>query len=614
VKTSHTDESTRNTDGTAEATTENLERKPHPGKKVDLSAGQAPQSGPNDPREGLDFVRRIVEEDNRTGKWHGRVATRFPPEPNGYLHIGHAKSICLNFGIAEEYGGTCNLRYDDTNPEKEEQEYVKSIEADVRWLGFTPAAVLWASDYFDTMYEYALELIKKGLAYVDDLTAEQIREYRGTLTAPGRESPYRNRSVEANLDLFQRMRKGEFPDGSKVLRAKIDMASPNLNLRDPVMYRILHEPHHNTGTQWPIYAMYDWAHGFEDSVEKVTHSICTLEFENHRPLYDWFIDAVNQDRPADQCIWHSQQIEFARLNLTYTMLSKRKLLQLVNEKIVRGWDDPRMPTISGYRRRGYTPEAVRAFCKHIGVNKFNSTVDIGVLENFLREDLNKRAARRMAVLRPLKVVITNYPEGQVDELDAINNPEDESAGTRKVPFSRELYIERDDFAEVPPPKYFRLFPGNEVRLRYAYYVKCTGVVKDGAGNVTEVHCTYDPATKGGDSPDRRKVKSTIHWVSARHAVDAEVRLYEHLFRTADPEDVPPGQDWKANLNPHSLDVVSGAKVEPSLRDAAAGEKVQFERIGYFSVDPDSRPGRPVFNRAVSLKDSWAKEAQKAPKP
>ena len=615
MKTSRTEDPVRNPDGTADATKENVERKPHPSKKVDLAASQAPQGGPadQDQREGLDFVRRIVEEDLRTGKWKGRVATRFPPEPNGYLHIGHAKSICLNFGIAEEYNGTCNLRYDDTNPEKEEEEYVQSIEADVRWLGFKPAGVYWASDYFDTMYEYALELVRKGLAYVDDLTAEQIREYRGTLTAPGRESPYRDRSVEENLDLFQRMRAGEFPDGSRVLRAKIDMASPNLNLRDPVMYRILHEPHHNTGDKWPIYAMYDWAHGFEDSVEKVTHSICTLEFENHKPLYHWFIDAVNQGRPEHEKIWHPEQYEFARLNLTYTMLSKRKLLQLVNEGIVRGWDDPRMPTISGYRRRGYTPESIRAFCKHIGVNKFNSTVDIGVLENFLREDLNKRAPRRMAVLRPLKVVITNYPEGQVDELDAINNPEDPSAGTRKVPFGRELYIERDDFAETPPPKYFRLFPGNEVRLRYAYYVKCTGLVKDAAGDVTEVHCTYDPATRGGDSPDRRKVKSTIHWVSAKHAVNAEVRLYEHLFDTEDPEDVPSGQDWKANLNHSSLEVVSDAKVEPGLADAPAGEKFQFERLGYFSVDPDSKPGSPVFNRAVSLKDSWAKEAQKAPK-
>ena len=620
MKTSRTETTPHNPDGTAEATKGAAGATPHPGRNTDPLAGRGAQVGPKagppqDQREGLDFIRRIVEEDLRTGRWKGRVATRFPPEPNGYLHIGHAKSICLNFGIAEEYDGTCNLRYDDTNPSKEEEEYVKSIEADVRWLGFNPASIVWASDYFDTMYEYAVELIRKGLAYVDDQSAEQIRLNRGTLTAPGKESPFRNRSPQENLDLFERMRKGEFPDGSKVLRARIDMASPNLNLRDPVMYRILHESHHNTGDKWCIYPMYDWAHGFEDSVEKVTHSICTLEFENHKPLYHWFIDAVNQGRPEDHRIWHPEQYEFARLNLTYTMLSKRKLLQLVNEKVVRGWDDPRMPTISGYRRRGYTPESVRAFCKHIGVNKFNSTVDIGVLENFLREDLNRRAPRRMAVLRPLKVVIINYPEGQgLDELDAINNPEDESAGTRKVPFCRELYIEQDDFRETPPPKYFRLFPGNEVRLRYAYYIKCTGVVKDAAGNVTEVHCTYDPATRGGDSPDRRKVKSTIHWVSAREAVDAEVRLYEHLFKAEDPEDVPEGLDWKANLNPDSLAVVPGAKVEPGLRDAKAGEKYQFERLGYFSVDPDSQPGRPVFNRAVSLKDSWAKEAQKAPKP
>src|SRR5687768_6904548 len=508
--------------------------------------GQQQQTPPQETQQGLDFIRRIVEEDLRTGRWGGRVATRFPPEPNGYLHIGHAKSICLNFGIAEEYGGMYNLRYDDTNPAKEEEEYVKAIQEDVRWLGFKPALTVWASDYFDTMYEYAIELIKKGLAYVDDQSAEAIRLTRGTLTSPGKNSPYRDRPVEENLDLFDRMRKGEFPDGSKVLRAKIDMASPNLNMRDPVMYRILHEEHHNTGSKWCIYPMYDWAHGFEDSIEKVTHSICTLEFENHKPLYHWFIDAVNQGRPEHEKIWHPEQYEFARLNLTYTMLSKRKLLQLVNENAVRGWDDPRMPTISGFRRRGYTPEAVRAFCKHIGVNKFNSTVDIGVLENFLREDLNKRAARRMAVMRPLKVVITNYPEDQgVDELDAINNPEDPAAGTRKVPFSRELYIEQDDFRETPPPKYFRLFPGNEVRLRYAYYIKCTGVVKDAAGNVAEVHCTYDPATRGGDSPDRRKVKSTIHWVSAKHAIDAEVRLYEHLFTKPDPEDVPEGKDWRA---------------------------------------------------------------------
>ena len=579
---------------------------------------EEPRTRPSAPKPetetgGLDFIRRIIEEDNRTGKWGGRVATRFPPEPNGYLHIGHAKSICLNFGVAEEYRGLCNLRYDDTNPAKEEEEYVRSIEEDVKWLGFNWGGKYWASDYFDTMYEYAVELINKGKAYVDDLTADQIREHRGTLTRPGKVSPFRDRSPQENLDLFDRMRKGEFPDGSRTLRAKIDMASPNLNLRDPVMYRILHEEHHNTGRKWCIYPMYDWAHGFEDSVEKITHSICTLEFENHRPLYDWFIDAVNEGRPEDKKIWHPQQIEFARLNLTYTMLSKRKLLQLVSEKVVSGWDDPRMPTISGYRRKGYTPEAVRAFCKHIGVNKFNSTVDIQVLENFLREDLNKRAARVMGVLRPLKVIIDNYPEGQAEELDAVNNPEDESAGMRKVPFSKVLYIEQDDFRETPPPKYFRLFPGNEVRLRYAYFVKCTSVVKDSGGNVTEVHCTYDPATRGGDSPDGRKVKGTIHWVSAPHAVDAEVRLYDHLFKAPDPEDVPEGQDWKANLNPNSLEVLWSAKLEPSVKDAPAGAKYQFERQGYFSVDRDSRPGKLVFNRAVSLKDTWAKEQQKGQK-
>ncbi len=551
---------------------------------------------------GLDFVRRIVEEDLKTGKWGGRVATRFPPEPNGYLHIGHAKSICLNFGIAEEYRGTCNLRYDDTNPEKEEQEYVRSIEDDVRWIGFEPAGVLWASDYFDQMYEWAIQLIKAGKAYVDDQTAEQIRQTRGTLTAPGKDSPFRNRSVAENLDLFERMRRGEFPDGAKVLRAKIDMASPNMNLRDPVMYRILHEKHHNTGDKWCIYPMYDWAHGLEDSLEKITHSICTLEFENHRPLYDWFLKELG--------IYHPQQIEFARLNLTYTMLSKRKLLEMVKGGIVKGWDDPRMPTISGFRRRGYTPEAIRAFCTHIGVNKFNSTIDVQLLENFLREDLNKRAQRRMAVLRPIKVVIDNYPQGEVEELEAINNPEDAAAGTRRVPFSRELYIEREDFMETPPPKYFRLAPGQEVRLRYAYFVKCTNVVKDATGNVSEVHCTYDPATRGGDSPDGRKVKGTIHWVSAGQAVDAEVRLYDHLFSKPFPEEVPEGQDWKVNLNPKSLEVIEHAKVEPTLRDAKAGEKFQFERIGYFSVDKDSKPGRPVFNRAVSLKDTWAKEQKK----
>lgn len=562
---------------------------------------------------GLDFVRRIVEEDIRTGKWGGRVATRFPPEPNGYLHIGHAKSICLNFGIALEYGGQCNLRYDDTNPAKEEEEYVKSIEEDVRWLGFEPTQELWASDYFQAMYDFAIDLIKKGLAYVDDLSAEQIREHRGTLTRPGKESPYRNRSPEENLDLFDRMRKGEFPDGSKVLRAKIDMTSPNLNLRDPVMYRILHETHHNTGDKWCIYPMYDWAHGFEDATEKITHSVCTLEFENHRPLYDWFIDAVNKDRSPAEKIWHPQQIEFARLNLTYTMLSKRKLLQLVTEKIVRGWDDPRMPTISGFRRRGYTPESIRAFCKHIGVNKTNSAVEIGVLENFLRDDLNKRAPRRMAVLRPIKLVISNYPAGQSEELEAVNNPEDASAGMRKVPFSGELFIEQEDFAEVPPPKFFRLYPGNEVRLRYAYYVRCTEVVKGAAGQITEIHCTYDPATRGGNSPDGRKVKSTIHWVSASHAVDAEVRLYDHLFNKPDPEDVTEGQDWKVNLNPKSEEVIANAKLEPSLADVKANEKYQFERVGYFSADKDSTPTRPVFNRAVSLKDTYAKETQKGKK-
>ena len=566
----------------------------------------------NEESAGLDFVRRIVEDDNRTSKWGGRVATRFPPEPNGYLHIGHAKSICLNFGIALEYEGECNLRYDDTNPAKEEEEYVKSIEEDVKWLGFTPTRELWASDYFDTMYEYAVELIKKGLAYVDELSADEVRTHRGALSG-GKESPYRNRPIEQSLDLFERMRKGEFPDGSKTLRAKIDMSSPNFNLRDPVMYRILHESHHNTGDKWCIYPMYDWAHGFEDSLEQITHSICTLEFENHRPLYHWFIDAVNKDRPKEKQIWHPQQIEFARLNLSYTMLSKRKLLQLVTEGIVRGWDDPRMPTISGFRRKGYTPESIRAFCKHIGVNKFNSTVEINVLENFLREDLNKRVPRKLAVLRPIKVVIDNYPEGQTEELDVINNPEDPSAGTRKVPFSRELYIEREDFAEVPPPKYFRLFPGNEVRLRCAYYVKCTSIEKDANGNVTTIHCTYDPATRGGDSPDKRKVKSTIHWVSAKHAVDAEVRLYDHLFSKPDPEDVPEGQDWKVNLNPKSEEVLTGCKLEPSVKDAEVNDKFQFERVGYFSVDKDSANGKLVFNRAVSLKDTYAKESQKGQK-
>jgi len=579
---------------------------------MDANKDKRNEAKNGDEPTSLDFIRRQIEEDIRTGKWGGRVATRFPPEPNGYLHIGHAKAICLNFGVAEEYGGTCNLRYDDTNPAKEEEEYVKGIEADVKWLGFKPSNELWASDYFDTMYEYAVELIKKGLAYVDDQTAEQIRKTRGTLTSPGTESPFRNRPVEESLDLFDRMRKGEFPDGSRVLRAKIDMGSPNLNLRDPVMYRILHETHHNTGDKWCIYPMYDWAHGFEDSKEQITHSLCSLEFENHRPLYDWFIDSVNKDRPKDKQIWHPQQIEFARLNLTYTMLSKRKLLQLVEEKLVAGWDDPRMPTLSGFRRRGYTPESVRAFCKHIGMNKFNSTTDIQLLESFLRDDLNKRAPRVMGVLRPLKLIIDNYPERQTEELDAVNNPEDAAAGTRKVPFSRELYIEQDDFREVPPPKYFRLAPGQEVRLRYAYFVRCTSVGKNEQGEVTEVHCTYDPATKGGDSPDGRKVKGTIHWVSAKESIPTEVRLYDHLFAKPDPEDVPEGQDWKVNLNPKSLEVLNAARLEPSVRDAKPGDRYQFERHGYFVIDPDTKPGNLVFNRTVSLRDSWAKveKAQK----
>ncbi len=571
-------------------------------------AGQAQQPAQAAP-VGMDFVRRMIEEDNRTGKWGGRVATRFPPEPNGYLHIGHAKSICLNFGLALEYNGTCNLRYDDTNPAKEEEEYVKSIEEDVHWLGFIWSGKYWASDYFDVMYDYAVELIRKGKAYVDDLTAEQIRQHRGTLTAGGRESPFRNRSVEENLDLFDRMRKGSSRTAPKSC-AKIDMASPNQNLRDPVMYRILHQPHHNTGDKWCIYPMYDWAHGFEDSIEKITHSLCTLEFENHRPLYDWFIDAVNEGRPDGKKIWHPRQTEFARLNLSYTMLSKRKLLQLVTERIVNGWDDPRMPTISGFRRKGYTPESLRAFCKHIGLNKFNSTVEIGVLENFLREDLNRRAPRVMGVLRPLKVVLTNYLENQVEALDAVNNPEDPSAGTRKVPFSRILYIEQDDFRETAPPKFFRLTPGKEVRLRWAYFIKCQDVVKNAAGEITEIHCTYDPATRGGDAPDGRKVKGTIHWVSAADAVDAEVRLYDHLFNKPDPEDVPEGKDWKVNLNPASLEVIPNAKIEPSVKGAAVGAKFQFERQGYFCVDKDSTSEKLVFNRSVSLKDSWAKETQK----
>ncbi len=547
----------------------------------------------------LDFIRQIVADDLKTGKWGGRIATRFPPEPNGYLHIGHAKSICLNVGIAEEFNGLCNLRFDDTNPEKEEQEYVNSIIKDVRWLGFDwQDRLYYASNYFEQMYQYAVQLIKKGKAYVCDLTAEQIREYRGTLTEPGKDSPYRDRSVEENTDLFERMRVGEFPDGSRTLRAKIDMSHPNLNMRDPVMYRILHATHHRTGDKWCIYPTYDWAHGLEDSIEKITHSICTLEFENHRPLYDWFLDQLS--------VHHPQQIEFARLNLSYTVMSKRKLLQLVQQGYVTGWDDPRMPTICGLRRRGYSPESIRNFCKVIGVNKFNSTVDIALLEHCVREDLNKTSPRVMSVLRTLKVIIDNYPEGKVEQMEAINNPEDPTAGTRKVPFSRQLYIERDDFMENPPKKFYRLAPGREVRLRYAYFIRCTSVVKNDKGEIAELHCTYDPATKGGDAPDGRKVKATLHWVSAQHAPDAQVRLYEHLFTKENPDDVPEGKDFTANLNPNSLEILTRCKVEPSLKDAKPLQRFQFERLGYFCVDPESSKEKLVFNRTVTLRDTWAK--------
>jgi glutaminyl-tRNA synthetase len=547
------------------------------------------------------FIRTIIDEDLKTGKFGGRVQTRFPPEPNGYLHIGHAKSICLNFGLAADYGGKCNLRFDDTNPTKEEMAYVASIKEDVRWLGFDwEEREFYASDYFDQLYEWALDLIRKGRAYVCDLSADEIRQYRGTLRAPGRESPYRNRTVEENLDLFQRMRAGAFPDGSRVLRAKIDMASPNLNMRDPVMYRILRAEHHRTGNKWCIYPMYDWAHGQSDSIERITHSICTLEFEDHRPLYDWFLDQLG--------VYHPQQIEFARLNLTYTVMSKRKLLQLVAEGHVSGWDDPRMPTISGLRRRGYTPESIRVFCERIGLAKRDSTVDVALLEHCLREDLNKRAPRVMAVLRPLKVVIDNYPEDRVDELDAVNNPEDPAMGTRKVPFSRVLYIERDDFREDPPKKFYRLGPGREVRLRYAYFVKCVDMVKDPAtGEVIEIHCTYDPSTRGGDAPDGRKVKATLHWVSAAHAVEAEVRLYDRLFLKETPGDEKAGVDFKAHLNPGSLVVLRSCRLEPSLAHALPESRYQFERLGYFCVDPvDAGEGKLVFNQTVALRDTWAK--------
>ena len=556
---------------------------------------------PNAPRPS-NFIRDIILEDLNTNKYEGRVQTRFPPEPNGYLHIGHAKAICLDFGLADEFNGHTNLRFDDTNPEKEETEYVESIMADVKWLGFHWDGLFYASDYFDQLFEWAVKLIRDGKAYVDDLSAEEIRKHRGTLTEPGTDSPYRNRTVEENLDLFERMRKGEFPDGSRVLRAKIDMASPNLNMRDPVMYRILHADHHRTGNKWCIYPMYDYAHGQSDSLERVTHSMCTLEFEDHRPLYNWFIEQLG--------IFPSQQIEFDRLNLTHTLLSKRKLLQLVQEKRVSGWDDPRMPTLSGIRRRGYTPEAIRNFCNSIGVSKTNGSIELAMLEHFVREDLNKRALRVMAVLRPLKVVIDNYPAAQSEEMDAINNPEDASAGSRKVPFSRVLYIEQDDFREEPPKGYFRLSPGREVRLRYAYFITCTSVVKNDAGEIIEVHCTYDPASRGGNSPDGRKVKSTIHWVSAEHAVDAEVRIYENLFSKENPSEVEDGQDVLSNLNPNSLEVISRAKIEPSMSNAEPGGRYQFERLGYFCVDPDSKPGKPVFNRTVALKDAWARVEKK----
>jgi glutaminyl-tRNA synthetase len=564
----------------------------------DKNVGQA-VSLPGSAAAPSSFVRDIVIHDLETNKYGGRVHTRFPPEPNGYLHIGHAKSICLNFGLAAEFHGKTNLRFDDTNPEKEEQEFVDSIIDNVRWLGFNEDGIYYASDYFGQLYEWAQKMIREGNAYVDDLTAEEIRQYRGTLTEGGKESPYRNRSVEENLDLFERMKNGEFPDGSRTLRAKIDMASKNLNMRDPVMYRILNAEHHRTGNKWCIYPMYDYAHGQSDSLEGITHSICTLEFEDHRPLYDWYVEQLG--------IYHPQQVEFDRLNLTYTLLSKRKLLQLVRDGIVRGWDDPRMPTISGIRRRGYTPEALRNFCNSIGVSKTNGTIELGLLEHFVREDLNKRAPRLMAVLRPVRVVIDNYPEDQVEEMDAVNNPEDASAGTRKVPFSRILYIERDDFMEDPPKQFFRLSPGKEVRLRWGYFITCTSVFKNENGEITEIHCTYDPATRGGNAPDGRKVKATIHWVSAAHAVDAEVRLYEPLFNCESPNDL-------ADLNPKSLEVLTECKLEPALANAEPQFRCQFERLGYFCADYDTAPGKPVFNRTVALRDTYAKVAAKGGKP
>jgi glutaminyl-tRNA synthetase len=550
------------------------------------------------------FIRDVFIEDLKTKKYGDAVVqTRFPPEPNGYLHIGHAKAICLDFGLADEFGGLTNLRFDDTNPEKEEQEYVDSILADVRWLGFEWDRLCYASDYFDQLFAWAVELVKAGKAYVDDLTAEEIRQHRGTLTEPGTDSPYRSRGIAENLDLFERMHQGEFPDGARVLRAKIDMASPNLNMRDPVMYRILHAEHHRTGAKWCIYPMYDFAHGQSDSLEKVTHSMCTLEFTDHQPLYKWYIEQLG--------IFPSQQIEFDRLNLTYTLLSKRKLLQLVQEKRVHGWDDPRMPTICGIRRRGFTAEAIRNFCAAIGASRTNGSTDIEMLEHFQREVLNKQVPRAMAVLRPLKVVIDNYPEAQEEFVEVANNPEDAAAGVRKVPFSREIYIEQDDFREVPPPKYYRLSPGKEVRLRNAYFITATRVVKDDEGNVVEVHCTYDPASRGGNSPDGRKVKSTIHWVSASHAIAAEIRIYDHLFTKSDPGDFDEGETFLDNLNPNSLETLLDAKLEPSLAAAQVEQRYQFERVGYFCVDPDTTPGHLVFNRTLPLKDAWARIEKKA---
>jgi glutaminyl-tRNA synthetase len=561
------------------------------------------QNSSTAPPAPVDFIRTIVAEDLATGKHAGRVATRFPPEPNGYLHIGHAKSICLNFGIAEETDGTCNLRFDDTNPTKEDVEYVDAIKEDVEWLGFQWDGLYFASDYFERLYQFAVTLIRDGKAYVDSLNADEIRAYRGTLTEPGRNSPYRDRPVAENLELFARMRAGDFPDGAHVLRAKIDMASPNFNMRDPTLYRIRHAEHHRTGGAWCIYPMYDFAHPLSDALERITHSICTLEFEDHRPLYDWLVlNLIEGDRP--------QQIEFARLNLNYTVMSKRKLLQLVEQKHVTGWDDPRMPTISGLRRRGYTPESIRDFCSRIGVAKKENVIDVAQLEHSVREDLNRRAMRVMVVLRPVKVVITNYPEGQVEQVDVPNNPEDPSAGKRQVPFSRELYIEGEDFMEVPPKKFFRLAPGREVRLRGAYFITCTEVIKNDQAEVTELRCTYDPATRGGSSPDNRRVQATLHWVSREHAVPVEVRIYDRLFSVEDPEAAANGKTLLDHLNPNSLEVLRGCQAEPSLAGAGVGSRFQFERLGYFCVDADSRPGALVFNRTVSLRDTWAKIAQK----